>query len=147
MSEEEKNAIADLHEAAEKWRSIVRVLWVLIVGAFMLGGWVTTIQLGQLKNEEDIDLANEDLKINYTRTVRNSDALISQDKRIAQIDSGNWTRNDHFGFHEQAGKERDRRFEILTEQNTQHEIRLHRIEDTQQRTLTAINEIKETLMP
>lgn len=44
MREPEQSIVSELHADLAKVGPLVKAVWVLVVGAFLLGGWVTTIQ-------------------------------------------------------------------------------------------------------
>lgn len=145
MSEEERNAIADLHEAAERWKTVVKTVWFLIGGAFLLGGWVATIQLQQLTNKNNIAENEISHKSNYTLIGKNKESSLANTRSIISVEERMWSKDNHAAFHSEKRKEEADRFRILTEQNLDQEIRLQRIADNQDRIFDAISDIKESL--
>lgn len=102
---------------------LMKMAWALLVGAFALGLWVATIQLGQLqvpKNGEAIELAHRE--------------LVAMEKWKIAVDATRYSLRDRA---DDKARESDNR--LLQEK------RLQRLEDTQIRIEKSLENIADSL--
>ena len=128
------NAANNLYDAAEKWQKVIRAIWVLIIGAFALGGWVATLEYRQRNNDRyigEIDKITEVLS-NF-QTWR------------AGVDANSWSSRDQAKYAQQATDAHRTLVDQLQKQNHLQELRLQRLEDTQTRILETLSDIKDAV--
>ena len=107
----------------EDMARLMKGVWALLVGAFLLGIWVATIQIGQLqvpKNAQELDVVHAE--------------LLAMEKWKIQVDATRYTQQDRQGDSHQAAEHK-----LLQEK------RLQRLEDTQLRIEATLMEINKTL--
>jgi len=116
MGDEEKNLLNELDLLAQRWRTATKAIWVLIAGAFGVGGWVASLEFRQQEDDK-------------TR-----EEVVTLKEWKIETAASRWTIQDQSKFSQQ-----------IAEQNRLSELRLQRLEDTQTRVLDTLDDIKNSL--
>ena len=121
MSEDmtEEQVIHDLSDAAQNFSGLIKAIKLLIVGAFVMGGWVATLEIRQRWLWETVEA--------------NHETILEDKVWKAKVENTRWTVGDHAKW---AQADRDRESKVMTalaEKNRLTELRMQRLEDTQQR--------------
>ena len=115
MSDEETQVINDLHEAAEKWGLVLKAVRVLVIGAFVLGSWVATLEWRQRALD--------------AQTTQGSEVLNALNHWKTKVEGTRWTIQQHQEWAAGEMKREALLMDRLQEQNTLQELRLQRLED------------------
>lgn len=111
-------------EGVAKLKHFWRALWVLIAGAFALGGWVASLEIRQRQAEDHIAKVS-DLEIWAT-----------------EVTATRWSIRDHTLWESANREAQAKMFASLNKRNELQELRLQRLEDEQ----TRIREQQDKIM-
>jgi hypothetical protein len=124
MSDNEAEQFA---EEMQSLRTLTRLGWGVIVGAFMMGGWVAVLQMKQITIAETVTDANTHIKNHGTELNR----------------IGLWQAGVEGSRYTSLDASRDKT--LLQQQLTEHDKRLTRIEDSITRIEKGIERIEGKL--
>lgn len=129
MSADEFNKKWD--EEIDRLKKLAKMQWVLLLGAFFLGGWVATLELRERSN---------------TTTNKKQTLILDELKEwVTSTRADRWTIRDHNNYVAAEAARSSKIWEATNRQNELQELRLQRLEDNQTRLQQTQTEFEKEL--
>lgn len=76
---------------AERLTKLIRIGWVIAVGAFVVGGWVVKLQLNDVEVHEKLAKQETHLKTIESSVISLAEKVITADKSLAEVKASTYT--------------------------------------------------------